>query len=95
MEDLVEELVGEIYDETDPDHATVHHEDDGTVVVPGRFPFHDLSDLGVELPPGNYATVAGFVLDRVNRIPAPGETVEVGGWVVEVRGWCATRSPRS
>jgi putative hemolysin len=85
MEDLVEELVGEIYDETDPDHATVHYEDDGTVVVPGRYPFHDLDDLGVELPDGNYATVAGFVLDRVNRIPAPGETVEVGGWVVEVR----------
>ena len=50
MEDLVEELVGEIYDETDPDHATVHVEPDGTLVLPGRFPFHDLADVGVELP---------------------------------------------
>jgi len=85
MEDLVEELVGEIYDETDPDHATVHHEPDGTVVLPGRFPFHDLDDLGVELPDGNYATVAGFVLDRLNRIPTVGEMVSVEGYTVEVR----------
>ncbi len=85
MEDLVEELVGEIYDETDPDHATVHVEADGTVVLPGRFPFHDLDDVGVELPDGNYATVAGFVLDRVNRIPEAGETVEVEPYVIEVR----------
>lgn len=85
MEDLVEELVGEIYDETDPDHATVHHEPDGTIVLPGRYPFHDLDDLGIELPDGNYATVAGFVLDRLNRIPAVGETVDVTGYTVEVR----------
>ena len=85
MEDLVEELVGEIYDETDPDHATVHHEADGTIVVPGRFPVHDLNDVGVDLPAGNYATVAGFVLDRVNRIPSIGETVVADGYVVEVR----------
>ena len=85
MEDLVEELVGEIYDETDPDHATVHHEPDGTIVLPGRYPFHDLDDLGIELPDGNYATVAGFVLDRLNRIPAVGETVGVAGYTVEVR----------
>ena len=38
MEDLVEELVGEIYDETDPDLTTVRHEPDGTIVLPGTFP---------------------------------------------------------
>ena len=85
MEDLVEELVGEIYDETDPDLATVHHEPDGTVVLPGRYPFHDLADVGVELPDGNYATVAGFVLSRLNRIPAVGEKVELDAHIVEVR----------
>ena len=85
MEDLVEELVGEIYDETDPDLATVQHEPDGTVVLPGRYPFHDLTDVGVELPDGHYATVAGFVLSRLNRIPAVGEKVELDRHIVEVR----------
>ena len=50
MEDLVEELVGEIYDETDPDLTTVRHEPDGTIVLPGTFPVHDLDDIDVDLP---------------------------------------------
>ena len=50
MEDLVEELVGEIYDETDPDLTTVRREPDGTIVLPGTFPIHDLDDIDVELP---------------------------------------------
>lgn len=85
IEDLVEELVGEIYDETDPDIASVHHEPDGTLVIPGRFPIHDLPDIGVELSEGDYATVAGFVLDRLGHIPTgPGEAVEEDGWRLEV-----------
>lgn len=86
MEDLVEELVGEIYDETDPDRETVHVEADGTTVLPGRYPFHDLVDVGIELPAGDYATVAGFVLAHLDRIPTVGETVVADGYVVEVRG---------
>ena len=85
VEDLIEELVGEIYDETDPDLATVVAEADGSVVVPGRFPIHDLSDIGVELPEGDYATVAGLVLDRLGHIPAAGDQVTVDGWELHVR----------
>ena len=85
VEDLVEELVGEIWDETDPDLATVVHETDGTIVVPGSFPVHDLVDLDVELPEGDYTTIAGLVLDQMNRIPRPGEAIEVGDWRIEVR----------
>ncbi|MET0662163.1 MAG: hemolysin family protein [Ilumatobacteraceae bacterium] len=85
MEDLVEELVGEIYDETDPDLTTVHHEPDGTIVVPGTFPVHDLDDIGVDLPTGDYATVAGLLLDRLGRIPVVGIRVEIDDWNAEVR----------
>ncbi len=85
MEDLVEELVGEIYDETDRDLASVRHEADGTVVLPGRFPIHDLADVGIELPTGDYATVAGLVLEQLGRIPAVSESFELDGWHVEVR----------
>ena len=85
IEDLVEELVGEIYDETDRDLAAVRREPGGTVVLPGRFPIHDLPDVGIELPEGDYATIAGLVLDQLGRIPAAGEVVTVDGWRVEVR----------
>ncbi len=85
VEDLVEELVGEIYDETDPDLAMVIREADGTIVLPGRFPIHDLVDIGVELPVGAYNTVAGLVLELLGRIPTPGDEATVDGWRLHVR----------
>lgn len=86
VEDLVEELVGEIYDETDRDVLGVRHDDDGSIVLPGSFPVHDLSDIGIhEVPDGAYATVAGLVLDRLGRLPdGPGDRVSIGSWDVEV-----------
>jgi putative hemolysin len=84
VEDLLEELVGEIYDETDRDVLGVRREADGSLVVPGRFPAHDLIDLGVDAPNGDYATVAGLVLDRLGRIPDPGDKVTVAGWELTV-----------
>jgi putative hemolysin len=84
VEDLLEELVGEIYDEFDTDSAGIRREPDGTVVLPGSFPMHDLADLGISLPEGPYATVAGLALQRFGRIPGVGETVEVDGWRIEV-----------
>ena len=83
LEDLIEELVGEIYDESDPDVLGVQREPDGVLVLPGSFPVHDLEDLGVDLPGGDYATVAGLVLDRLGRIPTSGESIVVDGWLVE------------
>jgi putative hemolysin len=81
VEDLVEELVGEIYDETDRDVLAVRREPQGVMVLPGRFPCHDLVDLGVTIPSGDYATVAGFLLDRLQRIPdEPGDEVVEGQW---------------
>lgn len=85
VEDLVEELVGEIYDETDPDLATVVYEADGTIVLPGRFPMHDLADIGVKLPEGDYATVAGLLLELLGHIPVSGDHTTIDGWQLEVR----------
>ena len=85
IEDLLEELVGEIYDETDPHHAGVRHEADGTLVLPGRFPVHELPDVGVELPDGDYATIAGFVLHELGRIPSVGDDLTSDGWHIQVR----------
>jgi putative hemolysin len=84
VEDLLEELVGEIYDEFDPDSHSIQPEPDGSLVLPGSFPVHDLPDLGIDLPEGDYATVAGLVLERLGRIPDRGETVDVDRWRLEV-----------
>ncbi|GLY02803.1 hemolysin family protein [Actinoplanes sp. NBRC 101535] len=88
MEDLVEEVVGEIYDETDRDVPSVQHEEDGALLLPGTFPIHDLPDLGVDvttLEDGDYTTVAGLVLARLGHIPTgPGEVVDVDGHTAEV-----------
>lgn len=83
VEDLVEELVGEIYDETDRDVLSVERRG-GTVLVPGRFPAHDLPDIGIIVPDGPYATVAGVVLATLHRVPDVGDSCQVGDWVFTV-----------
>lgn len=88
LEDLLEEIVGEIYDETDRDIIGVEPAADGSLTLPGTFPIHDLGDLGVNIEPqetGDYTTVAGIVLMHLGRIPRiPGDVVELEGWSIEV-----------
>lgn len=84
IEDLVEEIVGEIYDEHDRDVAGALHRPDGGIELPGTFPVHDLVDLGIEAPRGSYTTVAGLVMDRLGRVPDAGDQVELGEWTLEV-----------
>src|SRR3954447_23219652 len=77
MGDLVEEIVGEIYDETDRDVQSVVREPDGAMLLPGSFPIHDLPDLGFRgdgPDEGEYTTIAGMVLAALGHIPTePGE----------------------
>jgi putative hemolysin len=88
VEDLLEEIVGEIADEFDRDVAVGVAEarsGGGAPVLPGTFPVHDLVDVGFDVPEGPYATVAGVVLDGLGRIPDPGDRVTVGDVDFEVR----------
>lgn len=87
LEDLLEEIVGEIWDETDADVLSAERSDDGSVTLPGTFPVHDLEDVGVRLESasGDYTTVAGLVLLHLGRVPeTSGDRVEVDGWSIEV-----------
>ena len=80
LEDLIEELVGEIVDEFDSERPLVHHYPDGSVEVDGLMPIDDADDLlGLNLPRGGWDTVGGLVLDLAGRIPEQGESVEVDG----------------
>lgn len=88
LEDLLEEIVGEIYDETDRDILAVRPMPDGSLVLPGTFPIHDLPDLNVDVTDavaGDYTTIAGLILNALGRIPTtPGDRVELAQWSIEV-----------
>ena len=86
IEDLLEEIVGEIYDEFDRDLQPIAPQDDGSVVLPGSFPIHDLEDIEVEVPDGDYATVAGLLLWHLGHIPVAGEEVSLPGYRAIVLG---------
>ena len=80
IEDLLEELVGEIYDEFDRDVTSIERAGDGSVLVAGGFPVHDLEDIGIDLPRGDYTTVAGVLLEALGHVPDAGESADVGDY---------------
>jgi CBS domain containing-hemolysin-like protein len=81
LEDLIEELVGEIVDEFDVEEPTVERLDGGGIVVTGRMSLDDAADLlGAELPEGGWDTVGGLLFDLAGRVPAEGESVTVEGF---------------
>jgi CBS domain containing-hemolysin-like protein len=90
LEDLLEELVGDIVDEFDVEEPSVEQLPDGSVVVSARYTVDDADELlGANLPQGAWDTVGGLVLDLVGRVPEEGDSVEVDGFrltALEVRG---------
>jgi CBS domain containing-hemolysin-like protein len=90
LEDLLEELVGEIVDEFDVESPSVEQNADGSLVVSARYAVDDADELlGAELPHGTWDTVGGLMLDLVGRVPDEGDSVEVDGFrltALDVRG---------
>lgn len=77
LEDLIEELVGEIEDEYDPGGAPSRRLEDGSVELDGLLHLDDVRELvGIELPEGHYNTLAGFVVSQLGHIPAMADSVE-------------------
>jgi CBS domain containing-hemolysin-like protein len=80
LEDIVEEVVGEITDEFDRDAPPVEHLNDGSCRITARLPVEDLEQMyGVDLPHEDVETVGGLLASQLGRVPIPGATVEVGG----------------
>ena len=80
LEDLLEELVGEIVDEYDVEEAPVEPLPDGGVRISARMPIDELNELlGAQFPEGDYDTVGGLVYFLLGHVPAEGETVDYDG----------------
>jgi CBS domain containing-hemolysin-like protein len=87
LEDVLEELVGEIEDEHDPDEGggMLTHPPSGIRVVPGLMHADELKEAtGFEMPEGDYETLGGFLLSLFDRIPKQGEHIAYGGWEFKV-----------
>jgi putative hemolysin len=85
VEDLLEEIVGEIRDEYDVESETVTDEGDGTFVFSGKVNVDEVRDrLGVEIEREGFETVGGFLLSHLGRMPYVGERIEVGELQFEV-----------
>jgi len=82
IEDILEEIVGEITDEFDPEEVPVEVLDDGRVRVSSRYPVDDLDEIvGVEIEDDEVDSVGGLMAKHLGRVPIPGSTVEVDGLV--------------
>ena len=102
LEDLLEEIVGEIEDEFDLPDETVERVDEDTVRIDGTFPIDDFNEqFDCELPDEDYHTVAGFVFGELGRAAEPGDEVQHDGLLFRVdrsrasaSTGCSSRSSR-
>lgn len=92
MEDIIEELVGEIEDEYDQAGGGIQARPDGTLLVDSKIPVTDLNEeLELDIPESDeYDSIGGFVLEQLGHIPAAGESIETARAHITVQ----TASPR-
>jgi len=85
VEDIVEEVVGEITDETDPAAGDVRQIPGGDWFVRGHVPVADLADHGIELPSDDaYNSIGGLVFNDLGRLPKRGDKINVDGYELRV-----------
>ena len=92
LEDILEEVVGEIRDEFDVDERLAQRVDERTYRVAAKMPISDFNSLtGLQIPDENFETVGGWVLDLFGRVPHRGESVEAAGIRITVEKVHRTR----
>ena len=86
MEDVIEELVGEIEDEYDLAENDFHRRSDGSIMVKARMPIDELNEvLDATLPESEeYDSLGGYVYAALGRIPKVGETLDVPGYTLRI-----------
>jgi CBS domain containing-hemolysin-like protein len=86
VEDILEEVVGEIEDETDPHTGEVRRLANGDWYVRGHVPLGDLVDVGIDLPVDTdaYNSIGGYVFGELGRLPKRGDVIEADGYAIRV-----------
>jgi CBS domain containing-hemolysin-like protein len=85
LEDLVEELVGELADEHDRHRVGVRRGPAGSIIFPGLMRPDELRELAIKIPEnGAYETVGGYLMSALAKIPATGDTLEIEGGTLRV-----------
>ena len=78
MEDIIEELVGNIFDEYDEEENDYEQIDDNTFIISGSVSIHELRKiLNIEIPDGDYDTLSGYLIEELGRIPEDDEKPEI------------------
>ena len=95
VEDLLEEIFGEIEDEHDPEESPEALSHGEAEVLPGLLNRHEVEErIGFEWPEGRYETLGGLVVATLGRFPRPGDLIRVDGWVFEVEAMDGHRVDR-
>jgi len=85
IEDLIEEVFGEIEDEYDTEEQRLVPLDDGWVLVDGRLEIEELEEhLNMEVPKENFESVGGFIFHLIGRVPREGEAIEYPGLEIKI-----------
>jgi magnesium and cobalt exporter, CNNM family len=85
LEDLLEEIVGEIRDEYDVETEPIIDEGNGRYVFSGKVDIDEVAErLGVRIERAGFETLGGYLLDRLGRVPAPGEKLDIDGLSIDV-----------
>jgi CBS domain containing-hemolysin-like protein len=85
LEDLIEEIVGEIQDEYDAEEPLYEMEDDRTVILRPKISIDELNErFNLALPSEGFETLGGFILDRMGRVPKLGEEIDYEGLKIKV-----------
>jgi len=86
LEDIIEEIIGEIHDEYDDEEEWITQVDSDTLLVDARLYIGDLDDyLSVKLPEGDFETVGGFIIDMTGRVPKQNEEIRYRDLVFIIR----------
>jgi CBS domain containing-hemolysin-like protein len=86
IEDVLEEIVGEIQDEFDEGEAAIEEFGEGVYAVDGRIPITEVNEyFELDLPHEDFDTIGGYVLGSLGRPPEPGDTVEADGVILRVK----------
>jgi putative hemolysin len=86
IEDIMEEIVGEIQDEYDFEEPLVRHLPDGSYLVNAKIDIEELNEaLGINLPSEDFESLGGYILERLERVPRPGEVITEDNLSIKIK----------